>query len=404
MKQKNEKNMRKFTENDLTGLARAFQTFMGSMNGQQVKVSTHLPVVERALAEGITVDELLNAANYFRAKEITPNATLDEYADILIHNQIPVKELKDEPDWDDPNAFPLLAEIFHDYYMEICPKGGTWGTAVAKMNLQHALGRYSLQGIMSEELIRSAMEKTGLGRNMTCYQFIQDILINRDSYHVDTSLSEEQTRRRNLEACSHMDANEADSSEGHPEAGDFVELDTEGSPDPDDPTIYGETDGSGEENVDGVQSAFVTMPSPKEYKRAHVLEAVKGLEIKEFKELSRMYDEEISVDEFITNLADGKFDTRMESAEARNAHQYINGTLYPHFIECAAWQGVEVSEETAANMDLLKISWDMRDKKTRKLQKIKELIYNNAVENTDDVDLMSVIDDLEKLYSKEEED
>lgn len=392
--------MRKFTENDLKGLARAFQTFMGAMNGQQVTVKTHLPVVERALAEGVTVDELLNPANYHRAEEIVQNATLDDYADILVHNRIPVRELKDEPDWDDTNAFPLLAEIFHDYYMEICPKGGTWSTVVAKMNLRHAISRHSLQGVMSETLIRSVMERTGLNGNLTCYQYIQEILINRDDYHVDNSLSEEQNRRRDIEACSRQDAGGAEDSHGER---DPVELVTESSPDPDDPTIYGETDGDGTEDTGGGQGAFVTMPSPREYKRAHVLEAVRGLEIREFRELSRMYDEAISVDEFITNLADGKFDARMESTEARNAHQYINGTLYPHFIECAAWQGVEISEETAANMDTLKVSWDLRDARTRKLQKIKELIYNSAVENSDDMDLLSVIDDLERLYSKDEE-
>lgn len=385
--------MRKFTEKDIIGLARAFQTFMGAANGQQVTINTHIPVVERALAEGILVDELLNPANYRRAAEISSNPNLEEYVDILVHNQIAVKELKDDQDWDDPNNFPLIAEIFHDFYMEICPKGGTWSTLKAKLNLQHIIGRHSLQAIMSEELINTVKTNTGFDDNMTCYQYVEELVVGKYVYNVDNTLSEAQTKRKEIEECSQESCYERD--------GESVEISTEGAPDPSDPSVYGGIDGSEEHESFEEPTAFISVPSPRDFKRAHVVDIFKGLPINEFVELTKLVDNDKSIDEFITMIADGNFDKSKESLIAANAHKYINGDLFPHFMECAAWQGLEISEEAAASMDLLMINWDLRDTKTRKLQKIKQLIYNNAIENMNDMDLMSVIEDLEKLYDSE---
>ena len=61
-------------------------------------------------------------------------------------------------------------------------------------------------------------------------------------------------------------------------------------------------------------------------------------------------------------------------------------------------QGVEVSEELASKTDFLAVSWDLRDKKTRRLQKMRELIMEAMQEREDD-DLLGALNDLESIYS-----
>ena len=105
--------------------------------------------------------------------------------------------------------------------------------------------------------------------------------------------------------------------------------------------------------------------------------------------------DDITLEEFINALAEGRIDKHAESANARTTHIYLNENLYTSFLECLALQGVSISEETATKMDYLSESWDMRSEKTRKMQKMKELIYQHAF---DDEDLLSVINDLEDYY------
>ena len=72
--------------------------------------------------------------------------------------------------------------------------------------------------------------------------------------------------------------------------------------------------------------------------------------------------------------------------------------LYPYYISCTRMQGVEVSEELASKTDFLAVSWDLRDKKTRRLQKMRELIMEAMQEREDD-DLLGALNDLESIYS-----
>lgn len=390
--------MRKFTQKEITGIARAFQTFMAACNGQRVRIQPHLEQVERALSAGITVDELLNFGNYNRAAALKPGANLADYVGMMVDGAIEVRSLKDEEDWDNAGMFIFIAEMFHDFYVEICAKGGTFGTPTAKSNLQKAIVRNSLQGIMNEATIRQVMDATALGDNLTCFKYIQELLINRESYDVDDSLTEEQEARR---AAAPADFEPA-APEGVPHTGDTAEVGTEAAPQPDDESIHGDFDGFGEEEPLGEGAgAFVTMPAPREYKRARVIDAVNELTLDSLTKFMGLFDGDMSFDEFITALTDGDFDKGKEMTEEREVHQLLNGSLYVPFLECARWQGVEISEETASKMDLLTTNWDLRDDKTRKLQKIKELVYNHAVENSEDMDLMDVIADLEELYSQD---
>ncbi len=388
--------MRTFTDKDRQGLARALQTFMSHANGQQVNVNRHLTQAETALAEGLTVDELLNAGNYARAAELDGKPSVEEYVKILTRNAVAVVPLRDEPGWDNPAAFTAIAEAFHDFYMEICPKGGTWSTQQAKANLQKAIEANSLQGIMSSVLIGKVMDTSGRGRELTCFQYIEELIKNPEQYAIDNSMSEEQDRRQQEMAAS-LESGPADE---RPAEEKSIELDTEGSPVDDDTSIYNTMQEDAMQ--DFPTDTFVSAPSPKEYKRTYLAEALKGLQISEFTALSGLFPKEMTVDEMITALSEGKIDKSKESIDARNAHQLLNGMLYTHFLNCARWQGMEISEESASKMDLVCESWDFRDSRTRKLQKIKELIYGNAVDS-EDLDLLSVIEDLENLYGKEEE-
>ena len=73
----------------------------------------------------------------------------------------------------------------------------------------------------------------------------------------------------------------------------------------------------------------------------------------------------------------------------------ICGDLLPTFINCVRTQGIDMDEETAGQYDILHDSWDLRSPETRKLQKLKKLIYSAA---HDDPDLLSAIPDIERLY------
>ena len=392
--------MRKFTENDIAGIARALQTFMGYRNGQDVTVKVHQGQVELALAEGITIDELLNTANYQRVNKMIPNASVEEYVDALVKNQVKVTSLSDEPGWNDPEGFPALAETFHDYYVVINPKGGSWSVTQAKLNLQKAIESNSLQGLMSEELINKVMEKTGQGKELTCYQYLTQVVKEKDiAAEIDNSLSEEQTKHRELMAQSVMETAVAEEEDDEEQNEEPV---PEGMPEEDDHTLYPPDEDDAETDLHG-DGTFVTIPSPKEYKRARVIDALKTLEVAEFIALAKTFNQDMSVDEMITALSDGKIDRNSETLEARNAHQMINSDLFQFYIYCAKWQGVEVNEKTATKLDLLAENWDLRDTRTRKLHKIKELVYSHTIENSEDMDLMSVVEDLEQLYSKNED-
>lgn len=418
-----------FTEKDLTGLSRALQTMVRHASGQRTTIGKLLPEVQTALAAGITVDELLNPANYQRAVEDTGATDVHGFVTALVRDEITVGGLKEEEGWDSVASVQLLAEMVHDFYAEICPTGGVWSTAAAKRNLEDALrpSDCSLQGLLSEELIRKVEEETGKGEDLTCFQFVSFVRQRTISMTADKAgfiasnvLSREQREKREIEASSLEDGKDAG---GETENTEEKSEDTneEGTADKslseaDDNTdnVYSEEeeeswdeDGyipedwpnmNDRNELDGQKSNFIA-PSPAEYKRSQIEEALKGLQLSELTSLLGAFPKTMYTDEFISALADGKLEPRNESPELRLARQLLNGLLFQSFINCARWQGSDIDEETAGRLDLLTINWDLRDPRTRRLQKIKDLVFRTCGENGDDPDLLAAVSDLEKCYS-----
>lgn len=392
--------MRIFTENDKQALGAALKTFYGYMNGTNVRTAVCTAQAEKALAAGLTIDEILNRENYARVAE-EKKPTLEEYIDALIERAILVRPLKDEADWADPGGFILYAEIFHDFYQRINGTGGTYTTATAKANLAKAINRNGLQPILSDKLIGEVMDKSGKGEKLTCFNYIEHLLLDAESYDIDNSLSEEQFRR---DAISQEEQNPvipddpsfAETAEAEPREKDGdPAVTTEGSETDNDGSLYPDW----EDPEPGEQSsAYLAALNPREFKRNCVAELIYTLTLQEIAEMARFVktkSDDITLEEFINALAEGRIDKHAESANARTTHIYLNENLYTSFLECLALQGVSISEETATKMDYLSESWDMRSEKTRKMQKMKELIYQHAF---DDEDLLSVINDLEDYY------
>lgn len=395
--------MRKFTENDKLALAAALQTFIGYMNGSRNRTSTCLEYVNAALDAGLTVDELLNRENYGRVCEIIEKPDLGAYVNALIERSVIVRGIKDEDNWTDPDGFFIYAEMYHDFYQKINGTGGVYATATAKENLMKAISRNSMQALLSERLITDVMERSGKGEKLTCFNYLEYLLRDAESYDIDISLSEQQEARAQLAAEStyqNVETHEAPAGAEETEARDedtdpSVTTETAG-PENDD-SIYhdwGEEDDSSsmDDNV-----AFISTMNPRQYKRNFVSEALHTLTKDELNEIWRFATTASNgtLDELIEDLTSGNIDKRGESVEARKTHQFLNSQLLQHFLNCIAMQGMQMSEQTAMKIDYLTESWDMRDNKTRKLQKIKELIYQNGM---DDNDLLDVIEDLENLY------
>jgi len=401
--------MRTFTEKDKAGLARALQTFMGYMNAQRVHMKSHMTQVERALSEGLTADEILNRANYLRVAAIIENASLEDYVTALIERKAVVRSLKDDEGWDDSLTFEIIANFFHDFCLEAAACGGTYNTANAKINLMRAIKRNSLQALMSEKLLNEVADRSGKGDSLTCYQYVSEILARQEDYEIDNTLSEAQKARREVEESfldadgnDNNDTESAGEQEYAPSAVRNVEINTEGMPKENDQSIFGPTDGTdiNEDifSVEPTDGVFIASVNPKLHKRNILRDAIFGLSISKFAELAKAAESDSTIDEFITDLSDGRYRDYEESAKAHNAHQYLNGELYPRFLECVRLQGIVIDEQTASNIDLLNEPWDFRDDKTRKLQKIKELIYKET-DPSEDPDLEAIIKDLEEYYS-----
>ena len=65
--------MKKITEKDRQGMARSLQVFMSCVNGKRTQVKSLLEATDRAIDQGLSIDELLNTENYSRAQSITPS-------------------------------------------------------------------------------------------------------------------------------------------------------------------------------------------------------------------------------------------------------------------------------------------------------------------------------------------
>ena len=389
---------RTFTEKDKSAIATALMVFLREMDGKIRKSRTLLPIVESALERGLTLDQIFNRQNWLRAFNATNgNLAPDNYIDLMYCRSITCREIKEEDGWcDDMETMSLLAKCFHDFYMQICPKGGTWSTDNARLNLEKAIRMHSLQAIMSEKAITDAMQASGDGQELTCFNYV--LCIIKEKVEIQDLLTEQQTFKRQRDEEFEILDEEADAEDNLESPGD-KKLRAEPEPEDDDATIYPDDENDEDEEFYNLETdTFVSMMNPREMKRSAIISIIYNYMMDELNELITLVPDVTTLADFIEKLTDGNIDTTHETAKAREIHQLMNGELLPSFITCISMQGFEMTEELALTHDPLTEKWDFRDERTRKVHKLKRLIYTHGNE---DQDLLNCIPDIEKVYSEE---
>jgi len=356
--------MKQYSEKEYAAATKAMTTFMCVANGKQPDTEAYAGLTRKALERGAGFDILLNAANYARAAAAKGSApSAQEYVDAILERNIEILPLTKEPAWDDGMAVKTLTECFHDWYSEINPTPGAYRSAQARTLLCAAASAFGLDGIMRQGLVEEYLQQADHSPN--CMSYLKWLTRAAESDTIPVS---------------------TDGRDGE----DGISGDDESPEDMPVPPADALT--------------FLSMPSPREYKRNTICEAINELPLSSVARLMEVFDPEISFEEFVSALTNGDIDAGKEMADAREAHQAINGALYDAYMSCARWQGVEISADTARTLDLLRENWDLRDESTRKLQKLKELIFKASAENAIDTDMIAVIADLESYYNKKEEE
>lgn len=408
--------MRIITDKDRTAVAKAFLRFMAGLDGRRSTSKTYQKLTDRAIDFGISLDIIFNKANYDRVVELTPGVNAEVYIDALIDRRINAVPLTKEPEWDsDERGFGLVAEAFHEFFCEICPIGGTWNTPNARRNLVKAISRFGLQPILSEALITSSFGEDG---SITCFNYVV-ALVKNEALTVETGPTEyEETREQEDAACAEDDGCQCASDEdknpftnfdGMPPAGLRIDnrvdeetynravVATSGresdEPLPEDeaggcPDAPCETPEPHEEWPDetecGHQVTFVGMrDNPRDTKRYCVMCALMGLAPSALSEFAEIAPDVESVDAFIDRLTDGDVDFSLETPTMKMTHQTINSDLVEPFVHCVQMQGSDMDESRAVEFDILATGWDLRDEKTRILQKVRKMIADTDPEDND---------------------
>ena len=389
-----------FTDNEKNAIAMALMVFLREITGKSRKSKTLLPLVEKALEGGLFLDELFNKQNYLRAASVISNITPDDYITLMLNRGVACLRLKEEESWcDDMDNMALIAKCFHDFYISICPKGGTWSTDNARINLEKAIKLNSLQALMSEECILKAGE-------MTCFNYIREI--TRHQIDADNRPSEQQEIRQNRDMEYDLMLEQGEPSDVEPQG-----LHTEPEPAEPDESLIADFEEMGSLNANDnapidisqlmdddpwQDDAFVSMISPREMKRAAILAIVYNYMMEELTEIMTIVPGATTLADFVEKLTDGQVDVSDESLHAKAIHQSMNADLLPAYINSIRMQGMDIDEQQAALRDLLVEKWDMRDEKVRKAHKLKTLIYTHG---DDDADLLACIPDIEMLYLSE---
>lgn len=366
--------MRTITTNDRLAASHAFLTFWRCVSGQKrTPLKKTEQAIDNAIDAGLNMDQIFNPANFERTKEKLQEPTPEEYLEALRDGTVPAIPIKEEENWTEEQNFAIVAESFHEFFITIVPTGGVWSTGRAKSNLAKAIGRNTLEAIMSEQLIRQISER--IGTKLTCYTYVQEILENAEDYEIDTSPTKEQSE---LEQIKSSLGTEGDSDEDTdlkaPENYEDKELAQEWT-----------------ETFDTTMDTVMTI-NPREWKRKAVLDALLGCSITELQDIaSAVTTTNNTLEDLLTSLTDGCINTQMESPAARNAHAMINGDLSQAYICCAGIQGIQLDDDTLALHDPLLEDWDMRDKNTRTIIKLRQLIYSHGY---DDEDLRNFADNL----------
>ena len=387
-----------FTENDKVAITYALMAFLREMDGMTRKRDTVLPVVEHALDGGITLDELFNRQNWIRAAAEINGLSPEDYVTLMVNRNIVCRPIIQEEGWcDDLDNMSLIAKCFHEFYIKICPKGGTWSTDNARINLEKAIKLHSLQALMSEKSIIAAYGDED-EPELTCFNYILGITKNR--ILVDDTKSESQMMKEQADrelAVVEDDAAEDCSERQEADPADCEGLRTEPQPESDDETIYPADDIYDNDDLwQSGEDTFISLTNPREMKKNAILSIIYNYMMEELNELIALVPNVTTLADFVEKLTDGCIDTANESIRAREIHQIMSGELIPSFISCVNMQGFEMNEELAASHDPLTEKWDFRDENTRKVHKLKRLIYTHGA---DDQDLLNCISDIEKLYS-----
>lgn len=411
--------MRTFTEKDKKGTLAALRVLARTASGERLNSKTGMALVEKALSSGLTLDVLLNKENYGRATAVVENPRMEDYIEALNERTIEARGIKEENAWRrEEGGFMLVAEEFHDFFMEVTGRGGTWTTANALRNLAIVIDRYSLQAIMSSELIGRI--ESELGERMTSFNYIEKLANDLDT-GVDTSLSEEQEGRVKedeeyfntlMEETGERtdNQNEEDNApvrnDDSEKAGSATTGDAEQDEywDDDDQDLI-DADGYGlqETGSGGFQTMIGIKDTPAETKRKCLYATLVSYTRADLEPLIDLVDEDrqLTLAEIVDELVAGRFDPSKEGTTAKKTHESINIELIPGFVDCVTFQKIAMDDKTAMEYDLLKDNWDLRDPETRKLQKLKNLVILHGDE---DSDLLEAIKDMENLYTKRETD
>ena len=374
--------MRIITEKDIKALSTALRVFIRALSGEKVPTPTAVTILQRAVNEGLTFDEIFNKENWGRALALYPSLTASEYIDTMCMRQIEVRALKQEAGWFEPeNGIKVITEASHDFYMTVSGKGGKWNLPSAMTNLARVIENYSLEAILSEKLINDVTASKG---ELTFFDYIVVLMQNLDEFKVDTEPTEATVQRQE----------EAGSEEQLPSEEEETETEQnqpEDDPYPDDSENLG----------GGFETTFLMPDDPRDFKINSLRIVVESYNPIELRSIIRTIPdyETLSLNEILQNLAEGKFDTDNEDPDMRSVHMSLNGDLMPSFIDCVRMQGIEMDETIAEKYDILHDSWDLRDANVRKLHKLKKLIF---IHGDEDPDLLAAIKDIEYLYSDSE--
>ena len=425
--------MRIFTEKDKKALVVAFKRFGTAMSGMRLKDAEWESMLTQALAEGLTVDQLLNKENWARALKVSPELTPAEYVDILCERRIAVRDLKEEPMWYDTETsnFRTVAEAAHDFFMSVTGKGGKWNVPSALRNLQKVIGKHSLQAVLSEELIGAV---TG-GTDMNYFNYIAALDKDFNSLPVDNTLTAEQQGRVDeeekilsagvdtVQVPQTPETPEAPASPEPAESTSVTVVTDEPAPEPEanqvnveypDPEPEPEPEDSDDDGRflygdDERRNTSLLIPDPRETKRScinQVLFSCTPEQLQGFLRILILEEEKenerslITMTELVDYLTDGKFDVGAEDPATKDCHMQINGDLENSFLTCVRSQRISISKEDVDQIDFLHDSWDFRDPFVRRYSKLKRLIRKADERDVDD-DIKDALADLEKYYDSQ---
>ena len=386
-----------FNQKDIQGLGRVLSYMASLASGASPSDERCEELCRAALAAGLTVDEMFNPINFV---SVNFSQNMEEFLDRLICNNIKIVALKDNENWADGPNMVIITDIVKAFFKGEIP--GPYAVISVNELLKEAISKNDLQTLLSYETYERLTKDTQVV-NIEGYL---KLFIAAD---LPNLYSKEQIERRELEAYSVLEMCEnaeecndecnGESKEAcqdiEAEDGEAHNISTESIEEGNIcPTEKDDLEFSEHIEVGTVVNLF----NPRDMKRNHIVNAIYGLQVDELITLLSAFDSNKCYEEVLDDLTDGKIEGLKEQVATRNVHQIINSMLYPYYISCTRMQGVEVSEELASKTDFLAVSWDLRDKKTRRLQKMRELIMEAMQEREDD-DLLGALNDLESIYS-----